>query len=58
MEPLPRELCDAAARLEKHWIARVSKLKAKGLSLGDPAYDLACGKLSAVVDEFLVWDED
>ena len=55
MEPLPKDLCDVAARLEKVWIARVSELKARGQSLGDPAYDLACGKLSAVVNEFVVW---
>ena len=54
MEPLPKDLCDAAARLEKVWIDRVSELKERGQSLGDPAYDLACGNLSAVVDEFMV----
>ena len=58
MEILPRKLCDAAARLKKAGIASVSELKAMGQGLGDPAYDLVFANLNAVVDVFLVWDEE
>ena len=57
MEPLYRDLCLASERLEKYWIARVTDLREKGLGFGDDEYDSACGNLSAVVDEFAVWDD-
>ena len=56
MKPLSRELCESMALLENKWIARITELMAQGKTCNDSECDYASGNLSAIADEFFIWE--
>jgi hypothetical protein len=58
MKPLSRELCESMALLENKWIARITELMSQGKTCNDSEYDYASGNLSAIADEFFIWEQE
>jgi hypothetical protein len=51
-------LCESLALLENKWIARITELMAQGKTCNDSECDYASGNLSAIADEFFIWEQE